>query len=288
MPAGDAGVQQAGRCTRAGTVGRASAARLASRERVPPAARCPVRAPPARSAPATGAARRSRSDFPTTRTPKDGAATRRTVPPSPRRSHGHSHHPCRLPARLPRYLRPARHRRGRPRGQGGGRSRPPGTQGAVHQVSRYTERTYHPDRLLTPMKRVGRKGEGKFAPIGWDEAPTSSPRGWARSPRAMRRPSAPQLRRHHGPVWREHGCAFLPQAGRLAAGPHHSRQRAGATALRYTYGASVGMDVEHVTEAKLIVIWGGNRLPPTCISGRACRKPSGAALRWWRSIPTVR
>lgn len=30
--------------------------------------------------------------------------------------------------------------------------------------------TYHPDRLLTPMKRVGKKGEGKFEPISWQQA----------------------------------------------------------------------------------------------------------------------
>ncbi|WP_298504628.1 molybdopterin-dependent oxidoreductase [uncultured Maribacter sp.] len=30
--------------------------------------------------------------------------------------------------------------------------------------------TYHPDRLLTPMKRVGKKGEGKFEAISWEQA----------------------------------------------------------------------------------------------------------------------
>lgn len=136
----------------------------------------------------------------------------------------------------------------------------PGTQGVLcTKVSRYTERTYHPDRLLTPMKRVGRKGEGKFAPIGWDEAldliATRLGQIAARDAQAIL-------------PYSYAGTMGLVQGESMAARFFHKLgaslldrticASAGATALRYTYGASVGMDVEHVTEAKLIVIWGGN------------------------------
>src|SRR4029077_10893798 len=38
------------------------------------------------------------------------------------------------------------------------------------KVRRFTERLYGPDRLQHPSVRVGRKGEGRFKRVSWDEA----------------------------------------------------------------------------------------------------------------------
>ena len=38
------------------------------------------------------------------------------------------------------------------------------------KVSRYTERSYHPERISFPLKRTGLKGSGQFERVSWDAA----------------------------------------------------------------------------------------------------------------------
>src|SRR6266545_3713447 len=47
----------------------------------------------------------------------------------------------------------------------------PSTRGTLcTKVARYLDRTYAPDRVLHPLRRVGPKGSGRFERIAWDEA----------------------------------------------------------------------------------------------------------------------
>jgi anaerobic selenocysteine-containing dehydrogenase len=47
----------------------------------------------------------------------------------------------------------------------------PFTRGFLCQkVANYLDRVYHPERLLYPLRRVGKKGAGKFERISWPEA----------------------------------------------------------------------------------------------------------------------
>ncbi|QJE00269.1 molybdopterin oxidoreductase family protein [Massilia forsythiae] len=127
------------------------------------------------------------------------------------------------------------------------------------KVSRYIERTYHPDRLLTPLRRVGKKGEGKFAPIGWDEALDEIA---ARlSPIAARDPQAILPYSYCGTMGLVQGEAMAMRFFHSLGASLLDRTvcaTAGFTGYKYTIGGSIGTDMETFQDAKLILIWGGN------------------------------
>ncbi len=83
------------------------------------------------------------------------------------------------------------------------------------------------ERVLHPMRRVGRKGEGRFERISWDEALDEIAARFADIAALGRRSAgdpAVQLRRHHGPAAvRVDGPALLPSPRRVAARPHDLR-----------------------------------------------------------------
>lgn len=139
----------------------------------------------------------------------------------------------------------------------------PITRGALcTKVSRYLERTYHPDRVTQPLKRVGPKGSGKFTPITWEEA------------------LAEIAARLSDIVARYGGEAVLPYSysgtlGYLQNGSMDRRfthalgasrlartlcAEAGYTGYIYTIGATVGIAPEDFAHARLILLWGTNTL----------------------------
>jgi anaerobic selenocysteine-containing dehydrogenase len=136
----------------------------------------------------------------------------------------------------------------------------PFTDGSLcTKVSHYAERTYAPDRLKHPMKRVGPKGKGEFRRIGWDEA-------------------LDEIAARLKALAAENPESILPlsYAGTMGMLQYSSMDRrffhrlgasqldrtlcssAGKSGIKATLGGSYGMDPERYVDAKLILIWGSN------------------------------
>jgi anaerobic selenocysteine-containing dehydrogenase len=138
----------------------------------------------------------------------------------------------------------------------------PPTAGALcTKVSRYVERTYHRDRLLHPLRRVGAKGEGRFERITWDEAlDTIATRLGAIAAIDPERILPYSYAGTMGLVQGEGMAArFFNKLG--ASRLHRSIcAQAGTVGYQYTLGTRTGTDIERVQDAKLIVFWGANAI----------------------------
>jgi anaerobic selenocysteine-containing dehydrogenase len=131
------------------------------------------------------------------------------------------------------------------------------------KVANYEQRTHSPDRVRTCLRRTGKKGEGRFAPISWDEALDEV----ATRFKALADSS-------------EGAETILPYSycGTMGLVQSQSMDRrffhrlgatqlerticasAGTAGYKATIGASIGTDPERFSDAKLILLWGTNTL----------------------------
>jgi len=138
----------------------------------------------------------------------------------------------------------------------------PPTHGALcTKVSRYAERSYHEERVLTPLKRSGPKGSGQFVPVSWDDALDDIAARLKAI--AARDPQAVLPYSYAGTMGMLQGEAM---AGRFFSKLGASLldrticSSAGGDALAATYGGKMGMHLEHYADSQLILIWGSNSI----------------------------
>jgi anaerobic selenocysteine-containing dehydrogenase len=146
-----------------------------------------------------------------------------------------------------------------------GNSAHPHTDGALcTKVSRYPERTYHPQRVLHPLKRSGPKGSGQFERVTWEAALTDIAARLHAI--ASRGPDAAQAIQPYSYA----GTMGLVQSESMAQRFFHQLgaslldrticAAAGGEGITHTLGGKVGMRVEFFAQAKLILIWGSNSI----------------------------
>lgn len=148
----------------------------------------------------------------------------------------------------------------------------PTTAGALcTKVARYAERTYHADRLLYPQKRIGKKGEGLFARISWDEAIATIAEKL--NPIVEKNPLALLPYSYAGTMGQVQGESMSARFFHQLGASFLDRTicaTAGGTGYKYTLGARIGTDVEQTQNARLIIIWGGN--------------PIASSLHFWMRV----
>ena len=129
------------------------------------------------------------------------------------------------------------------------------------KVSRYTQRSYHAERILQPLRRNGPKGTGQFVPVSWEEALRDI--ATRLQAIAARNPEAIVPYSYAGTMGLVQGESMAARFFNRLGASRLERTicaSAGAEALTQTLGGKVGMRVEHFAESKLILIWGSNAI----------------------------
>jgi anaerobic selenocysteine-containing dehydrogenase len=139
----------------------------------------------------------------------------------------------------------------------------PVTQGFLcAKVNRYLERTYHAERVLTPLRRVGAKGEGRFEPVGWDEALDEIAER-LRGIVATHGAEAVLPYSYGGTIGLIQGSSMDRRFFHAIGASRLARticSIAGEAALRLTIGGKMGADGEAMPRSDLVILWGTNTL----------------------------
>lgn len=134
------------------------------------------------------------------------------------------------------------------------------TRGVVcAKVAAYRERVHHPDRLGKPLKRIGPKGEGRFAEISWDEALDEVVDNFQRVAAADGQQAVwpydfagtMGLLQRDGILRLRHAMGYSGMDPTICTPLSYNGWAAGC-------GRISGTDPREVIESDLIIIWGGN------------------------------
>ncbi|MFH1628761.1 MAG: molybdopterin-dependent oxidoreductase [Pseudomonadota bacterium] len=133
----------------------------------------------------------------------------------------------------------------------------------------YRQRVYAPDRLLYPMRRIGRRGEGRFERISWEEAIDAVAHEILRV-RDTYGPASILYLSMGGDIHNLHNGSLMAQVLALAGGFTAvwsvTSFQGGLYAQRATYGTFFTSNSrEDLTHSRLIIMWGWN--PANTVTG---------------------
>ena len=128
------------------------------------------------------------------------------------------------------------------------------------KVSRFAQRVYHKDRLLYPLRRAGKKGEGTFERISWEEAISEITERFQEISKTWG--SEAIMPYHYGVSNGVLGDGFLDFYffAKLGASRCEKTMCAAPTTAVATgmYGKIPGIAFEDYPQAKFILLWGVN------------------------------
>ncbi|MDT5287689.1 MAG: hypothetical protein QOG79_2570 [Mycobacterium sp.] len=155
--------------------------------------------------------------------------------------------------------------------------------GLCVKLKNFPEHHYQSDRLMSPMRRVGPKGEGSFESVSWDDALAEIKYRWTEiidgygSQAIM-----PHAYLGHQGVLNglTSGDAFFNRLGSTVAEKTYC-ESGSSTAWHMTVGGTGGLDVESMAYSKYIIVWGMN-MTSTNLHGwpflLQARKENGAKI----------